>query len=218
MSHNKKDGRTVSIVMMSGGVMRRAIAYGVVCVAVMGAAVVAHANEAVPLIESGTRAGWLFDRTLGAESPPLYRHDFSLIPPSGRAVPDDFNAWRYTLRYALWAQPDSRFALGLTTRSRDPDALMAARAPSLMRSGTAAFVPLLHAYGEHRLWGRLHLSGDLDALGNGRGKSYDLGLHMAYDLSRDWSVSAGYRLSDGGDDPDAVPRANAFSLGTQLRF
>lgn len=185
------------------------------CGLLFAASVSAHAEG----FESGTRDSWLFDRTIAAR-PLASRLDngFAPLALNGRVAANDFNAWRYTLRYTLFTGPNTRFSLGLTTRARDPDALFSARFTPSVTSNAPLLVPLLHVYGEQRLGGRWRLSGDLDASGSGRARGFDLGLRMSYDLSNAWSASAGYRRSDGSDDTDTVPRANAFSLGTRLRF
>jgi hypothetical protein len=66
------------------------------------------------------------------------------------------------------------------------------------------FVPLVHLDGEYRMAERWRLHFNIDGLGAPQGRALDLSLKAKYDLSKNWTVAAGYRMLEGGADVDKV--------------
>jgi hypothetical protein len=114
-----------------------------------------------------------------------------------------FNSWRLSYRYRLHEGDSWRWWLGFTAKIRDAKV-------GLAQDGVTAedtdvgFVPLLHVAADWRFATGWHLLLDADALAGGPGRAEDVSLKLARDLSPDVSVTAGYRLLEGGADVDDV--------------
>ncbi len=122
-----------------------------------------------------------------------------------------YEHWRLTVSYALIDRPESRFALGMTTRGYDER--------SHLVFGSITPATLLHAYGEYRLGLKWSVAGNVDTDSHLR-RNLDLGLRVGYDLSPVWSLSAGYRMLDqtSWNDPLSITRGSWLTLGTRVRF
>ncbi|MBN2338243.1 MAG: hypothetical protein JXP48_06850 [Acidobacteria bacterium] len=114
-----------------------------------------------------------------------------------------FNSYRATYRYRVYQGESWTWKLGVTGKIRD--------AKIELRSGDTVavddnlgFVPLVHLDGECRLGERWRLDVNADGLGAPQGRAIDLALRARYALSPNWSVSAGYRMLEGGADVDKV--------------
>jgi opacity protein-like surface antigen len=61
----------------------------------------------------------------------------------------------------------------------------------------------------------------VDGLGFGQGYAVDLGLRVGYDVTRNWQVSAGWRMLAGGvdnSDTYAFARFQTVTAGVAYRF
>jgi hypothetical protein len=66
------------------------------------------------------------------------------------------------------------------------------------------FVPLLHLRGEYHFNKQWWSTLDIDALAGGPGRAEDITLQVGHNLSESWSLSAGYRMVEGGADVEEV--------------
>lgn len=114
-----------------------------------------------------------------------------------------FNSYRATYRYRLHDGERWTWRIGGTAKIR--------QARIALQSGATAaedtdvgFVPLAHVDGEYRFAPRWTLQFDLDGLAAPQGRAFDAALKIWRDVAADWSVSAGYRMLEGGADVDAV--------------
>lgn len=114
-----------------------------------------------------------------------------------------FNSWRATWRYRLVAEGPWLLKLGVTAKVRDAE--IALRQGSTASTDTdVGLVPLLHVYSEYRFNERWKGIVDADAMAAPQGRAFDLGFKAAYDFNGTLSVTAGYRILDGGADVDTV--------------
>jgi hypothetical protein len=103
-----------------------------------------------------------------------------------------FNSWRATWRYRLAVEGPWLLKLGL-------------RQGSITATDTdVGLVPLLHVYSEYQFNERWKGIVDADVMAAPQGRAFDVGIKAAYDFNDTLSVTAGYRILDGGADNDAV--------------
>ncbi len=126
---------------------------------------------------------------------------------------------RATWRYTVMERPGWAWRVGLTAPlgDRDPRRLTLA-SDSRVRFGS---LPMLHMAGETSLAARWHLGVDADGLMTARGRAFELGLRVSYQLAPNLAVTGGYRLSDGWGDGEEVVGAglsNSANVGLRLRF
>jgi hypothetical protein len=114
-----------------------------------------------------------------------------------------FNSWRATWRYRLAVEGPWLLKLGVTAKVRD--------AEIGLRQGLIAstdidvgLVPLLHVYTEYRFNERWKGIVDADAMAAPQGRAFDAAFKAGYDFNGTLSVTAGYRILDGGADNDTV--------------
>jgi len=114
-----------------------------------------------------------------------------------------FNSWRLSYRYRFVDRERLRLWIGATAKIRDAKI-------ELRQTGTSSkdtdvgFVPLAHLAADWRFASRWHGLFDFDGLAGGPGRAFDVALKAGYDLSRNWSLGAGYRTVEGGADVEAV--------------
>jgi hypothetical protein len=114
-----------------------------------------------------------------------------------------FNSWRATWRYRLAVEGPWLLKLGVTAKVRDAE--IGLRQGSTTSTDTdVGLVPLLHVYTEYRFNERWKGVVDADALAAPQGRAFDVGIKAAYDFNDTLSVTAGYRVLDGGADNDTV--------------
>lgn len=114
-----------------------------------------------------------------------------------------FNSWRGTWRYRVLDDGRWLVKLGLTAKVRDAEITL--RQGNTTSTDTdVGLVPLLHLYSEYRFGERWKAIVDADALAAPQGRAFDAGLKAGYDLTRALSITAGYRLLDGGVDNKKV--------------
>jgi hypothetical protein len=131
-----------------------------------------------------------------------------------------FDSYRATWRYRLIEDRDWTVKLGFTAKIRD--ARIALAQPGVAaEDSNVGLVPLAHAHVERRLGERLTLVGDLDGLAGGPGYAIDIGLRLRYRVNDALSLSAGWRMLDGGADNReqyAFARFQFWTVGLGYRF
>ncbi|UCF19404.1 MAG: hypothetical protein JSU87_15990 [Gemmatimonadota bacterium] len=114
-----------------------------------------------------------------------------------------FNSYRLSYRYLLHDGARWRWQIGFTAKIRDAKVELE-QAERSASDSNVGFVPLLHVSTSYRLADTWRIVADLDALAAPQGRAEDFALELARDLSRSWTVAAGYRTLEGGADVDAV--------------
>jgi hypothetical protein len=131
-----------------------------------------------------------------------------------------FDTWRATWRYTVLRTEALELRLGLTGLIRDAEIRLSQGGVS-SRDSNVGFVPLLHAALDWRIAPRLTMMAEIDALGARQGYAIDLGIRLGWDIDRNWQLTGGYRLLDGGvDNSDTYAFATFQSLtaGFAYRF
>jgi hypothetical protein len=114
-----------------------------------------------------------------------------------------FNSYRLTYRYRFHDSDEWTWWVGGTAFIRDAE-IKLRQGDVEAADDNIGFVPLLHLGANWRLSDQWRAILELDALAGGPGRAIDLGLKLGYDVSDDWSVTAGYRTVEGGADTDDV--------------
>ncbi len=131
-----------------------------------------------------------------------------------------FDTYRVTWRTPVFQDADTTIRLGVTGLVRDASISLSQPGASASQSNTG-LVPLLHGSIERRLSEQWTLIGDIDALGSRQGRAIDLSLRAQYAIDRDWAVSGGYRILDGGANNNTLynfARVQSFTLGLRRAF
>jgi hypothetical protein len=144
----------------------------------------------------------------------------SLTPPPGAAFAATLrlDPARATWRYAVFEQPSWVLRAGLTTNLAEPRATRLSPHSERARFGA---LPLLHVGGEGALAQRWLLGFDADGLMTARGRAFELGLRVSYQLAPNFSLFGGYRMSEAGGDAEEayLPGfSNSANFGLRLRF
>jgi hypothetical protein len=114
-----------------------------------------------------------------------------------------FNSWRLTYRYKVYHGEQWNWWLGFTAKIRD--AKIELKQNNITSKKTdIGFVPLLHLRGEYYFDDTWWSVIDIDALAGGPGRAIDGTFQIGYNVSEQWSVSAGYRTVEGGADVEEV--------------
>jgi hypothetical protein len=110
-----------------------------------------------------------------------------------------FNSCRLTYRYRIFEGDRWTWKIGATGKIRD--------AKIELRQGTLnaiddniGFVPLLHLDGEYRIDKKWRFQFNMDGLAAKQGRAFDIALKLKYDLEKNWTIGAGYRMLEGGAD------------------
>lgn len=114
-----------------------------------------------------------------------------------------FNSYRLTYRYLAHAGDRTSAWVGFTAKIRDA-AIVLRQGDTTSRKDDLGFVPLLHLAGEWRFSPGWRAVLDADGLAGGPGRAIDATLKLGRDLSRRWTLQAGYRMVEGGADVPAV--------------
>lgn len=123
-----------------------------------------------------------------------------------------FNTYRLTWRYTYYNQ--GRWQLGAGLAGLIRDAKVELEQDELSDNKTdLGFVPLLHFYAKRSLNDRLFFASDVETLGSLQGRATDLALTLNYQITRQWTLSAGYRLLEGGADVDEVYNFSWINYG-----
>ena len=114
-----------------------------------------------------------------------------------------FNSWRIGYRWKFKDGDKWKLWLGFTAKVRD--ALIELEQGDVTSKDTdVGFVPLLAFAADYRFAERWHALFDFEGLAGGPGRAIDTSLKIGYDINRSWSVTAGYRIVEGGVDIDDV--------------
>jgi hypothetical protein len=114
-----------------------------------------------------------------------------------------FNSWRATWRYRLAVDGPWLLKLGVTAKIRDAE-IGLSQGITTATDTDVGFVPLLHVYSEYRFNERWKGIVDADLMAAPQGRAFDVGIKAAYDFNDTLSLTAGYRILDGGADNDTV--------------
>jgi hypothetical protein len=114
-----------------------------------------------------------------------------------------FNSYRLTYRYRIYEGERWKWKIGATGKIRDARIELRQNGISAVDKNVG-FVPLLHLDGEYRWADRWSLNLNMDGLAAPQGRAFDVALKVRYDLSKNWTLSAGYRMLEGGADTDEV--------------
>lgn len=114
-----------------------------------------------------------------------------------------FNSWRLTYRYKFKNSDRWQLWIGATAKIRDAE-IKLQQGDTTSRDTDVGFVPLLYFRADWRFAEKWHAIADFDGLAGGPGRAIDLALKIGYDINDRWSVSAGYRMIEGGVDIDEV--------------
>ncbi len=123
-----------------------------------------------------------------------------------------FNTYRLTWRYTFYDQGRWQLGGGLAGLIRDAKVELEQDDISDKKTDLG-FVPLLHFYAKRNLNDRLFLASDVETLGSLQGRATDLALTLNYQLTQQWTLSAGYRLLEGGADVDEVYNFSWINYG-----
>lgn len=114
-----------------------------------------------------------------------------------------FNSYRLTWRYAVLVRQSWRLGLGFTGKIRDASVSLSS-AETTAEKTNVGFVPLINFLLVCDLSPRLNLTLKGDALAAPQGRAEDVALMLGYRAGDRISISAGYRLLEGGADVDEV--------------
>lgn len=114
-----------------------------------------------------------------------------------------FDSYRLTYRYRLVSNPSWRVDIGLTAKIRSAETSLKQSQVSSSYSNVG-FVPLLHAAAAWHPAPGWSLALDADGAAASQGRAFDVSLKLYRDLSKRWSLSAGYRTLEGGADVEDV--------------
>jgi hypothetical protein len=114
-----------------------------------------------------------------------------------------FSSYRATWRYLVHDGDTWRWRVGFTAFVRD--ARIALSQPGAAAEDTdVGFVPLGHVSALARLSPRWHVSFDVDGSAAPQGRAFDVAAMLNHQVTPRLTVSAGYRLIEGGADVDRV--------------
>jgi len=131
-----------------------------------------------------------------------------------------FNSYRLSYRYRLHEGERWTWWAGFTANVRDAKIELSQGAVTSHKTDLG-FVPLLHVAGDWRFAPRWQLGLDADALAGGPGRAEDVALTLGRDLGDAWTLTAGYRMLEGGADVDEVYAFAWFHyavVGIERRF
>lgn len=114
-----------------------------------------------------------------------------------------FNSWRATY---LWRFKDGEkwnLQAGLSAKVRDAKIALS-QGETSSEDTDLGFVPLLAFAADYHFADRWHALFDFEGLAGGPGRAIDASLKFGYDINKRWTVTAGYRLVEGGVDIDDV--------------
>ena len=115
----------------------------------------------------------------------------------------EFNSYRLTYRYRIFAGDRWTWRLGVTGKIRDAKIELTDKTSSAAYTDLG-FVPLVHLDGEYKIAQRWKFRLNMDGLASSQGRAFDIALQAQYELSKNWSVAAGYRMLEGGADVEDV--------------
>ncbi len=131
-----------------------------------------------------------------------------------------FNSYRLTYRYDFIRKDKWQAGIGFTAKIRDAAIEIEGGGKSSKKTNVG-FVPLINfrvLWQFHREWGLL-LEGD--AAWSPQGRAEDVLLALRYNLNRNLTIKAGYRILEGGADVEEVYNfalIHFFSAGLRYTF
>jgi len=114
-----------------------------------------------------------------------------------------FNSWRVGYRWRFMDGERWTLWAGVTAKVRDAKIALA-QGDASSEDTDVGFVPLLAFAADYRFADRWHAMVDFEGLAGGPGRAIDLALKLGYDLNDRWTLTAGYRMVEGGADIDEV--------------
>lgn len=114
-----------------------------------------------------------------------------------------FDSYRLTYRFSFVRNAELELAAGATAKIRDAEiSLYGGETASKTNTG---FVPLLNVFAHyHPGGGVLGILLEADALAAPQGRAEDVSLAVTWDVRREITLRAGYRMLEGGADNDEV--------------
>jgi hypothetical protein len=131
-----------------------------------------------------------------------------------------FNSYRLTYRYRIFEGERWRWKFGVTGKIRDARIELHQHGNSTVDKNVG-LVPLLHLDGEYRWADRWSVGFNMDGLAAPQGRAMDAAVKLRCNLSKNWTVSAGYRVLEGGADTKDVYAFGWFhyaALSVGFRF
>ena len=114
-----------------------------------------------------------------------------------------FNSWRIGYRWKFKDGDRWKLWLGFTAKVRDAR-IELEQGDITSKDTDVGVVPLLAFAADYRFADRWHALFDFEGLAGGPGRAIDASLKVGYDINNSWSVTAGYRMVEGGVDIDDV--------------
>ena len=114
-----------------------------------------------------------------------------------------FNSYRVTYRYEPFRRDTWTFGFGATVKVRDA-VIRLEQGGTMAEKANLGVVPLVNFKFERRLGASTALLVEGDALAAPQGRAEDIFAGIVADVSKRWSVKAGYRFLEGGADNDEV--------------
>ncbi len=108
-----------------------------------------------------------------------------------------FNSFRLTYRYRIFAGDRWTWKIGATGKIRDAKVELRQGGVSAV-DDNVGFVPLLHLDGEYRWNRKWRFNLNMDGLAAKPGRAFDIALKLKYDFAKNWTLAAGYRMLEGG--------------------
>lgn len=110
-----------------------------------------------------------------------------------------FDSYRLTYRYLFHEGPRWRWKAGITAKIRDAK-IELRQGGNVAYDSNVGFVPLVNLYGERSIGERWRFIFDFDGLIGPQGRAFDVAAKLGYDLTPNWTATAGYRVLEGGAD------------------
>jgi hypothetical protein len=156
-----------------------------------------------PKHEFGLLAAPLSITETGELQEPVFFAGESFAAGPGVKATYQFNSYRMTYRYRIYAGDRWTWKLGITGKIRDAKIELSDGTTSA-RDDDLGFVPLLHLDGVCRLSDKWNFHLNMDGLAAPQGRAFDISLKARYSFSKNWDAAFGYRMLEGGADVDRV--------------
>jgi hypothetical protein len=114
-----------------------------------------------------------------------------------------FNSYRMTYRYRIYQGDRWTWKIGITGKIREAKIGLKDRTTSAEYTDLG-FVPLINLDGAYRFTSKWKFHLNMDGLAAPQSRAFDISVKTEYDLAKNWTVGAGYRMLEGGADVDKV--------------